>query len=789
MEPAASTSTSHILRDSSPLTPESDLEARPAPHPKQQKDIKKPKKKSTHPSSARRQSSSAAAAAPKRKLSYTPRSKKYNKDAAAWLSPTSRRKGKRPVSDDSDDHYSDHEVFISTMVIDSDDTGKVQLPTFVSAISGTSDNDDEDDITTSIADSFDSDSSIRPEEEELIISEVERAKVRYELFKTDDSWHMDKRKWDHLKNSNNWEIRPRKRSVGPDDSGTDSTSESGSEMDIDEEEEEEGEADEEDDPDIEYGRGLVTGWRISDDEDFDAELFFATLTDDSSGLGSDADIEDEDSGDETDNSDLSSISMREAVAAGLLLPSLDAGCPLVVTEDWDGRLVFTNGLRDGQGVLDVHFEVSAAQRQRSIRDAMEVQVATGSSLPSAENDQEEEEEDEEEELTSDDGETTDDVLDQETPHVVALPLRFPTPPIASIDPLSTLSPIVQSKRPKYHAPAPINFNSPKPADILAGKVYSESSSVRSQRSRSVSVDAPSVPGTSASASSHQSRQPRMGSFVTVSGDPQRRAIIDGTVSSPLSPFPRTRRVGRGRERKRIMVGNDIPHPLKRTRQASLPSDSRTSTAAETDDPVVQSSPELPLPTSIGLDDVLDASFLDSDDSAFTTVTTLDTHLRSLTRWDRVPVSTFRRSRTTDLGMLTIVAPPSDGVSYGSTGGHVYRRSPGSVPLWLRDKPPETQTPGSVAVSPVIFPVRAGEKLASSMEEFFQDATSENHTGGSNNGVSGGGAKSHKQKRKEKKKRIQMAKARAQAEAAATSTASAAFSAFSSLPAVVPPLNL
>lgn len=536
MEPA---STSHILRDSSPLTPESELEPPPAPpHPKQ-KDIKRPRKKSTVSEtkpSARRQS-----AALKKKLSYTLRSKK-NKDAAAWLSPTSRRKGKRPVSDDSDDHYSDHDTYISTMVMDSDNTGGgVQLPTFVSAISGTSDNDD--DITTSIADSFDSDSSIKPEEEELVISEVERAKVRYELFKTEDSWHMDKRKWDHLKNSN-WEIRPRKRSVGPDDSGTDSTTESGSEMDIDEEEDEEGEADEEDDPDIEYGRGLVTGWRISDDEDFDAELFFATLTDDSSGLGSDADIEDEDSGDETDNSDLSTISMREAIAAGLLLPSLDAGCPLVVTEDWDGRLVFTNGLRDGQGVLDVHFEVSAAQRQRSIREAMEVD--TTGSLPSAENDQE----DEEEELISDDGETTDDVLDQETPHVVPLPIRFPTPPVASIDPLSTLSPIVQSKRPKLPAPAPIN--SPKPADILAGRICSELSSSRSQRSRSVSVDAPSVPGTSAS--SQQSRQPRMGSFVAVSRDPQRCVIIDGTVPSPLSPFPRTRRAGRGRERKRIMVG-------------------------------------------------------------------------------------------------------------------------------------------------------------------------------------------------------------------------------------------
>lgn len=208
-----------------------------------------------------------------------------------------------------------------------------------------------------------------------------------------------------------------------------------------------------------------------------------------------------------------------------------------------------------------------------------------------------------------------------------------------------------------------------------------------------------------------------------------------------------------------------------------------STAAETDDPVVQSSPELSLPTSIGLDDVLDASFLDSDDSASTSVATLDTHLRNLTRWDRVPVSTFRRSRTSHLGMLTITAPPSDGVSYGSTGGPVLRRSPGSVPLWLRDRPPGTQTPGSVEVSPVIFPVRAGETLTVVMEEFQDPSESHNIMNGN------GGAKSHKQKRKEKKKRAQLVAAKARAEAAANLTATSVFSEFYSLPAAVPHLSL
>lgn len=526
-------STSHTaLRDSSPLTPEPELESLTA-HSKQKSTIKRPRKKSavsgTKPL-ARRPST-------KKKPGRKPCSKK-NKDVA-WLSPASRRKGKQPISDDSDDQYSDNEIYITTMLVNSDAGQDVPLPTFVS----TSDNDD---ITTSIADSFDSDSSM-PAEDDLILSEEQRAKVRYELFKNEESWHMDKRKWDHLKNNNNWEILPRKRSVGPEESGTNSDTESESDMEVDTAEDEEGEGDEDDDPDIEYGRGLVTGWQSSDDDDFDAELLLATLTD-SSGPGSDADVED--SGDETDNSDLSTISIREAVAAGLLHSPSDAGCPLVVTEDWDGRLVFTNGLRDGQGVLDVHFEVSAAQRQRSIREAMEVD--TEGILPSAEND----EEDEEDDLISDDGETTDDMLDQETPHVVPLLIRYPTPPIASIDPLSTLSPIVGSKRSKLC----VSTDSPKPADILAGagKICPELS-LRPQRSRSVSVDAPS--GTSVS--SQQSRQPRMGSFVTVSRDPQRSVIIDGTTIPAFSPFARVRRVGRGRERKRIMVGVSTDFYLRR----------------------------------------------------------------------------------------------------------------------------------------------------------------------------------------------------------------------------------
>lgn len=455
-------------------------------------------------------------------------------------------------SDESADNLTDMDGYVTRMAMDSDGTESVQFPTFISVISTASDNDD----SASTMTSFDSDSSIRAEEETLILAE-QRAKVRREILNGEESWHMEKRKWDHLRNNNNWEIRPRKRSVGPEDGDGDSESDSDSEMEVEEEEEEE-EGDGDDDPDIRYGRGMVTGWQ-SDDDDFDAELFFATLTD-SSGPGSDADAEDgEDSGDEhSDNSDLSAISMTEAAAAGLLSSSpFGAACPLVVTEDWDGRLVFANGLKEGQGVLDVHFEVNAARRHQNIREEMEVDVEdTEGTL------ERNEDEDEEDFISEDGGETTDDMLDHRsgisTPQGVPLPFRCPTPPVASIDPSSTFSPIVGSRRKRFMRGA---LDSPKPADILAsaGRIVWESGAGDSNvvRSPTTSVAAASPPETAPS-SSHSRQMPSMGSFSLISADPKRRAVIDGT-KAVFSPFTRPRRAQRrsGRGRKRTAAGVSI----------------------------------------------------------------------------------------------------------------------------------------------------------------------------------------------------------------------------------------
>lgn len=547
-------SSTHSLRDTSPLTPEPELEpssrARTKPKQSAKAAVPKSRKKTATTKSKPKQ---RPAAPQKRKAAGGINRKKTND--ATWTSTSAKRKGKRPIRmspDEFEDNVVEHqESFVTTMALDSDGAESLRFPTFISAISTTSDNDDSASATS---DSFNSDSSIRAEEEKLILVE-QRAKVRREILNGEESWHMEKRKWDHLRNNNNWEIHPRKRSVDAEETDDGTESESESEVGV-EEDEEEGDDDDDDDAHVRYGRGMVTGWQS--DDDFDAELFFATLTD-SSGPGSDADAEDgEESGDDEsdDNSNLSDISMTEAAAAGLLSSPFGAGCPLVVTEDWDGKLVFANGLKDGQGVLDIHFEVDAAQRHRSIREAMEVDA------DNTEENAEDGEEDDAYFALEDGGETTDDMLDHcpgisTSQGVVPLPFRCPTPPLTSIDPLSTFSPIMGARRSKLIKT--MSTGSPNPAAILAGtgKTFLESSPTldRSDQTAVTSIAATSPPDTATSSS--QSRQmPSMGNFEQVSADPKRRVIIDGTkpVVSPFSHIRRGMRKRPGKGRKRTAAG-------------------------------------------------------------------------------------------------------------------------------------------------------------------------------------------------------------------------------------------
>ena len=102
--------------------------------------------------------------------------------------------------------------------------------------------------------------------------------------------------------------------------------------------------------------------------------------------------------------------------------------------------MFTNGLKDGQGVLDVHFEVDAAQHHQRVHEAMEVD------LEDTEATVERDEDEDEADFILDSSKTTDDILDHRsgisTPWGVPFPICCSTLPIASINLLSMFSPIM-----------------------------------------------------------------------------------------------------------------------------------------------------------------------------------------------------------------------------------------------------------------------------------------------------------------------------------------------------------
>lgn len=114
------------------------------------------------------------------------------------------------------------------------------------------------------------------------------------------------------------------------------------------------------------------------------------------------------------------------------------------------------------------------------------------------------------------------------------------------------------------------------------------------------------------------------------------------------------------------------------------------------------------------------------------------------------MGTFRRSRTTHMddihARVPRLAPPNDGVSYGSAGGHVLRKSPLGAALWQTNdgKAKSKHHTVSVTVSPVIFPVRDGERTPTGDQypDPLQDPLSNKACP----------RKSHKQKRKEKRLR-------------------------------------
>src|SRR6266850_1838454 len=223
------------------------------------------------------------------------------------------------------------------------------FPTFVSADEFSSENESSAGSSSGseVSELTDfSDSSIAEEEENFIRTTEEqrarahdKARIKRELLGDG----MTKRK----EHRNNWEIRSRKKSVGPSDDEMDVDSDETddeAEEGVEEAEGNDGEDGEEDGTGPARGSyvGIATGWSNDEESSFDAELFFAGLSDSDSGP------------------DISTIPAEEDDSIDIGSPALVQGI-FEITEGWDGSVIFTNGLRDGQGHLDWDFEANAAQ--------------------------------------------------------------------------------------------------------------------------------------------------------------------------------------------------------------------------------------------------------------------------------------------------------------------------------------------------------------------------------------------------------------------------------------------
>ncbi|KAF9471724.1 hypothetical protein BDN70DRAFT_998522 [Pholiota conissans] len=325
------------------------------------------------------------------------------KARAAVVKKTANKRRRVVSSDDDGSSLSDVDMAPPRRAPYADDDAESgTFPTFVSASALSSMSSDTSDSSSSLSD-FDSDSSIEAEEENFILADVQdKARLKRELLGGDDP-SIHKKRTGH---NNDWVIRPRKKSVGPSDV----------EMDVDsdateDDDEEEGDGEDEEDADeteedatmsivgpltlglgddYEEGEstddhhrytGHATGWSDDDDESsFDADIFFANLSDSDTSSDSDRSpapalrwpkpktrspfaVVSNSMGEDGDQSDISGISESTEGARGrghvrrATLESL----PFEVTESWDGQLVFTNGVHDSQGLVDLEFEEDARE--------------------------------------------------------------------------------------------------------------------------------------------------------------------------------------------------------------------------------------------------------------------------------------------------------------------------------------------------------------------------------------------------------------------------------------------
>jgi hypothetical protein len=572
---------------------------------------------------------------------------------------------------------------------DGDDASSDRFPTFVSADGLTSEaSDSSDSDSDSDTSGFGSDSSLAEEEENYIVAEQRRhdkARLRRELLGDDVPNYKD--------SNNSWVIRPRKKSVGLSDVDME-----GDTDDITEEEEEE-EMEEDDEDDETDGRasrgyaGLVTGWSDDEESSFDADLFFANLTDTLSDDGSS----------DSDGSHLHDSAADPLANSVTSLQSVD----FEVTEAWDGQVVFTNGSNDGPGALDLAFEANAAQLlasdSSSISHDSDVEMHTS-------DDADGDFDDSDSELGESDGETTEEELvdEQGLPTSRAMRLfRWPTS-VSSINPMSTVSPNVSPAPFSRRQPQSTILESPRPADILAGKVFWEETDPSQQDSAEGSTGESPRPVV-------RGGIPAMGQFSLKGNVPQKTAILTGADKDVPSPYPRL-----GDRRRRFSSAGSFSSMDLRGRTARLSLSIHPSLPPPSDEPLSETPLDIGLGEPIKLDDVLDPTFLDSEpEMEMSTIPDCEGEqilAQSLSRWDRVPVDAFRLTRESAASDVpTSPGWNSEAAKSSVPEAHSYRNvlksSPLHTMLWndkggTKDKPRKS---GGVIISPVLLPVRDGDR--------------------------------------------------------------------------------
>ena len=576
---------------------------------------------------------------------------------------------------------------------DLSDSTLSDFPTFVPAASE----------STHSSSSESSDSSIDSDSEDdrfVVHNEGERHSTK--LLPS----HVGHKKRERI-GGNRWEIKPRKKSVGAgeeeeEESSTETgqSSDDSSEDGDDENEEDEDEADVE--ADAEGGGSLANGdvdlddgdegrhgrigvsfpdngWSDDEESSFDADVFFANLESDSGG-----------SSPETNFAPLRPfmhVGDRQSTGAfsadeedALLLMDIDPSVQLRrghgefeigvdldnLAFGWDGQLLFSHAGDEPDAGLGLSFSLDIADEDEEMvyASGSEATVSwedsgTGTVI-----------------LQESDGDTTEDELvdSDGLPNPRAMMLfKWPST-ISAINPLSTLSPSSFSDPPPNATPstrialASISSQrrspppTPRPADILAGRIYMDDlEDIEMEKLERQRFTPRRRRG---------SGVPIMGEFTVEDGQVARKTAVVAAGCVVPSFYRRPVRVPKPEPseemvevevRRRVLLychdsnawafllqntGISAPRPVADSSETNPQEPSRRSYASDS------------TTEAIDLDDVLDSSFLDTEPSAQDCDTDVpdsqsqsspmkpgtSPHLHNLSRWDRVPMATFRRTR-------------------------------------------------------------------------------------------------------------------------------------------------